>query len=824
MTNSGVTEWVGAEFGVTLSDHEGASGLVLSDLVRLALRRNPKRAHLLVSTVLGKHIPTDPQVVLGMGRLLGVLVRCALDGTELPGELRAAARAVVDGTDPAALLRVGAEAGEPVGVVGFAETATALGHCVADALGAQWYLHSTRRSVPQVPVTGRFEEGHSHATSHQLLPVPSGLLAQPQTLVLVDDELSTGATAIETIIELHRLHPRRRYVVACLVDLRGEADRRRFDTVAAELGAEILFTCLASGAIELPKGLAQTVVDRCGAGVTVLSGPVGPAQCQRVELSWPTDVPEGGRHGLTLADRWRFDQALVAAHRHLRSELGDNPGRVLVVAHEELMYLPLRLACALRADGLQVRYQTTTRSPVHPVDTSDYPIRRALTFTASDDQESPRHLYNAGWSEPLGVPSAPGQPGADTIVLVVDAPAAEPAALQATIDALHTVAPRVVVAVVPAVVPAELPPPLRGPQFGSYAADEVAWLLTDLSRVQLEGDLAERERKIQAGKAHYAESLPIEFQPSEEYEELFAEVLAESADRLATAVGVVAELVLTERGRDVVLVSLARAGTPIGVLMRRWAKQVHGLEWPHYAVSIVRARGIDELALRYLAEHHDPSTIVFVDGWTGKGAIAKELTEALHEVAQRGGPVFNDDLAVLADPGACVRTYGTRDDFLIPSACLNSTVSGLVSRTVLNADFVGPRDYHGAKFYADLAGRDRSNTLVDTVSARFAAVRDTVASELAAVLVSDRTPTWLGWAAVEKLQQSYGVTSVNFVKPGVGETTRVLLRRIPWRVLVREAEHPDHLHIRLLAHQRGVPVEVVPDLPYSCIGLIKELE
>lgn len=55
--------------------------------------------------------------------------------------------------------------------------------------------------------------------------------------------------------------------------------------------------------------------------------------------------------------------------------------------------------------------------------------------------------------------------------------------------------------------------PLTGPGFGSYAPDEVSWLLKDLSHVALEADVAERERRIQAGLAHYAESLPIEYQP-----------------------------------------------------------------------------------------------------------------------------------------------------------------------------------------------------------------------------------------------------------------------------------------------------------------------
>ncbi|HQV18952.1 MAG: cysteine protease StiP family protein [Gordonia sp.] len=370
-------------------------------------------------------------------------------------------------------------------------------------------------------------------------------------------------------------------------------------------------------------------------------------------------------------------------------------------------------------------------------------------------------------------------------------------------------------------------PPLTGPDFGSYAAGEVTWLLKDLSHVALEGDIADRERAIQSGRAHYAESLPVEFQPDEEYQKLFRTALSESADRLATAIGAVTDLLITDRvaksgATDLTLVSLARAGTPVGILMRRWAARIHGLDLPHYTISIVRDRGIDSVALDYIVSRHRPESVVFVDGWTGKGAIAKELTAALAEYAAAGGPVLSDDLAVLADPGYCVRTFGTRDDFLIASACLNSTVSGLVSRTVLNSDYIGPGEFHGAKFYRDLTPYDVSNLLLDTVADRFTAVRDAAARQCADVLASDREPTWAGWHSIEKIQHEYGLGSINFVKPGVGETTRVLLRRVPWKILVDAPDRPEHDHIRLLAAQRDVPVEVVHGLAYSCVGLIKE--
>ncbi len=365
-----------------------------------------------------------------------------------------------------------------------------------------------------------------------------------------------------------------------------------------------------------------------------------------------------------------------------------------------------------------------------------------------------------------------------------------------------------------------LPEPLRGPAFSSYAPDEVAWLLTDLSGAALEAPAEEREEAVQSGGAHYAESLPVEYVPSAEYGALFEAALQRTARRVALGVGVVAGLLRAERGEQLVVASLARAGTPVGVLLRRWAAR-EGLDWPHYAISIVRGRGIDALALRWLAAHHDPARVVFLDAWTGKGAIARELSAAL---ASSGVGGFCDDLAVLADPGSCARTFGSRADYLVPSACLNSTVSGLVSRTVLNDRLIGPGRFHGAKFYADLAGADVSNRFLDVVSGFFDDVAGEVPAAVEAVRAGEREPTFAGWAQVERISAEFGIGDVNLVKPGVGETTRVLLRRVPWRVLVRpdaELEHPGDLaHLRLLADQRGVPVQEVPGLAYSAVGLI----
>jgi hypothetical protein len=363
------------------------------------------------------------------------------------------------------------------------------------------------------------------------------------------------------------------------------------------------------------------------------------------------------------------------------------------------------------------------------------------------------------------------------------------------------------------VVPAspELPPGVIGA--GSYLPADVTFLLKDLSGVTLERPAEDREEDMQRGR-HYSEDLPVEYQPDERYLELYHRALDRSARRVAVAAGVVAELVRAVKPEPV-LASIARAGTPVGILVRRWYLWRHGLDAPHYAISVIKDRGIDRAAMRYLTARHDPGSIQFVDGWTGKGVMTRVLAEAV------AGTGLDPTLAVLADPARCVPVYGTRDDFLVPSACLNSTVSGLVSRTVLNDRHIGPGEFHGAKYYRELAGADLSRHFVDTVAACFPSVADEVEGEWRRLWAADRTPTWAGWAAVERIAREFDIPDVIMVKPGVGEATRVLLRRVPWRLLVAPDRLDELAHILALAEARGVPVQEMDGLPFSCVGLVR---
>ncbi len=361
------------------------------------------------------------------------------------------------------------------------------------------------------------------------------------------------------------------------------------------------------------------------------------------------------------------------------------------------------------------------------------------------------------------------------------------------------------------------------PQLGTYQKEDVIFLLKDLSGIVLEDSTENREKQMQSG-GHYSESLPIEYQPPQKYVSLFWKTLEEYKRKVALCIGIAAEQIFHSKGEKTVLVSLARAGTPVGILIKRYIERCYNIKMPHYSISIIRDRGIDENAIKFILSEHVGYQLQFIDGWTGKGAISLELTKACQEFERKYGIALDDTLAVLADPGYCTTLYGTREDFLIPSACLNSTVSGLVSRTVLNHKYIGENDFHGAKFYHELMKMDVSNEYIAIIDQQFPLIMKD-AKKIAKDRNKGKQETgFLGMKAVKRIQEEFQLKSCHYIKPGVGETTRVLLRRVPWKILLKDPSSPYVRHILMLAEEKGIDVIPYDQLPYLCCGLIRPLK
>jgi len=354
---------------------------------------------------------------------------------------------------------------------------------------------------------------------------------------------------------------------------------------------------------------------------------------------------------------------------------------------------------------------------------------------------------------------------------------------------------------------------------GSYAPDDVQILLKRLP-LQAFINVAEKEVLIQSGKKHYSEMLSPESLPSARYLEVFRHAWRSNRSRMARDSLVLADLIAKDRRREITIVSLARAGIPVGVILKRVLHKVFDRDATHYSVSIIRDRGIDEVALKHiLACGHAPESIVFVDGWTGKGVIARELDHWVEKFNQKHGTAIDKGLYVLSDLAGTAAHASSSVDYLIPSSILNATVSGLISRSILN-DAIGPGDFHGCVYFEEFEAHDQSRAFAnDIVEAAIDMAR--VQGRPAADPLNRRAAAAVSRQCIQALQQSYGIQDPNLIKPGIGEATRVLLRRMPRLLILRDPQADDVAHLRILASEKTVPVTVNTNLPYHAVALIR---
>jgi hypothetical protein len=365
--------------------------------------------------------------------------------------------------------------------------------------------------------------------------------------------------------------------------------------------------------------------------------------------------------------------------------------------------------------------------------------------------------------------------------------------------------------------------PPHAPVFsGSYSPDDVTFLLKQvrISPTPVE----EKERLIQTGAAHYSEMISEEPRPDAHYLTLFEAACASGVPRLAREIRALARQVLdlVRAGRlnsKVTLCSLVRAGVPYGVLLRRDLERA-GLDIAHFGVSIIRDRGLDAVAMRHVLSLRPMDGVIFVDGWTGKGAIATELDRSWRAISGKT-PL----LAVVSDPCGRADLCASREDWLIPSGILGGNVSGLISRSILRSDLVGEGDFHGCLLLEHLADLDQSVIFVDRVDAQ---LREMSASES---IHPDSGPgaavrfRAAAEAAVRAIASRFEVRNLNRIKPGIAEATRAVLRRRPKQVLLRSAAGDPDLAalVHLCARDEVLMVaDAALTGPYRAVTVIRE--
>ncbi len=358
---------------------------------------------------------------------------------------------------------------------------------------------------------------------------------------------------------------------------------------------------------------------------------------------------------------------------------------------------------------------------------------------------------------------------------------------------------------------------IRQPITGSYQAEDCQFLLSPIEASYT--DIATKERLIQSGQKHYSEMISYESVPSSTYTELFHALTLKYKARLAAEILCLSRSISQQKSGLVTIVSLARAGTPFGALLNRALKTVYQADSVHYSISIIRDRGIDTNALKYiLREAKRPaSSIIFVDTWTAKGVITNELKQAIYTWNQTEDEYLSDDLYVVSDIGGTADYAATYDDYAIPSGIMNATVSGLQSRSILNEQ-IGTDDFHGSVYYEHLKAHDLSQWFLDEISEQFSQVKPADQPNIDRETRYQQSQQW-----IKHWMKEFEISDVNHIKPGVAEATRVMLRRVPACLILKNSSDPDVAHLRLLAEEKSVPILDRPTMPFKAVAFIKAL-
>ena len=349
----------------------------------------------------------------------------------------------------------------------------------------------------------------------------------------------------------------------------------------------------------------------------------------------------------------------------------------------------------------------------------------------------------------------------------------------------------------------------------SYKGDCI-FLLKDLTDKIKEITIEEKEELIRSGVS-YSEMISKESIPSKDIKNIFLNILNRVKKLIAYYVAKISEIIYRQKGNKLVIVSLARAGTPYGILIRKYLKLKYKVDIPHYSISIIRDKGIDSNALKYILSEHREANIQFVDGWTGKGSITKELNKSIDDFNNKNKTNIDSSLAVISDPAKLCKVCGTREDFGIATCCLNSTVSGLISRTIHNEKYIGKNDFHGAKTLYYLKDQDYSQYFIDEINNEFNKINIDYKN-----LVLEIEDKEYSMKIVNKIRELYDVNNINNIKLSVGESARVLLRRDPRVVLVKNKSDKNVEHIIKLAEEKGVKIIEYKDSDYNCISIINE--
>ncbi|PLS19732.1 hypothetical protein CVD28_04790 [Bacillus sp. M6-12] len=370
----------------------------MEDLFVMGARVNPKRSFLFVSKLLGKHLEVHPDIPKLSGHLLSNLFAKKY-GNQYFSNIHSLVEAVKTGNMTEKVkgeLNKTHSLSEKVLFLGFAETATGIGHAVFSAFDNAHYVHTTREEFSDKKSVFDFQEEHSHATDHLCYLLDTEVLEEVSHIVLIDDEITTGNTCLNLIRSLNELYPNKRYTIMSLLDWRTEQQEQNYETFKQELNLEIDVLSLLRGSVELKnntvfekQALEESEIDiEDVKGYRLIVHPMKDrVAVQRGLIERDSLLLTTGRFGVTSEQAKVIEKEAKKIGGYLQQLRKGN--KTLSIGNGEFMYVPSRISAYM---GEGVAYKSSTRSPIYVAQEEGYPVHDRIEYELKNGVVN--YLYN----------------------------------------------------------------------------------------------------------------------------------------------------------------------------------------------------------------------------------------------------------------------------------------------------------------------------------------------------------------------------------------------------------------------------------------------
>lgn len=333
------------------------------DLVRIAKRENnTKRNYLVVDPLQGKHVPVTPSAALNLFKNLA---------SKLQGKYE----------------------GERLLLIGFAETATAIGAQAAITLGTK-YIQTTREVIPDARYLF-FSEAHSHATEQKLVKDDiDRVINDIDRIVFIEDEVTTGNTIMNIIKIITKEYQKKiKFAVASLLNGMTEESLKIYQDEKIELHYLVKTDHSGYGAVAEQYRCDGLYICAIPENHTHESADID-VQSEKNMREHIISIP-GWMNARRFVDAKQYEAACRKLAETVIAETGVKQGeRVLVIGTEEFMYPALLTGQEIEKMGCEVRSHSTTRSPIAVSTEEEYPLHCRYELRSLYDPDRKTFIYD----------------------------------------------------------------------------------------------------------------------------------------------------------------------------------------------------------------------------------------------------------------------------------------------------------------------------------------------------------------------------------------------------------------------------------------------